>query len=366
MIIGIDASSLTLPHPTGVQRYSEYIIRHLLLVGDKCTFRLYTPKALAEPFAKHQVILKAPRAWTQIRLPLELLIHQPDVFFQPAYMLPPFLLCPSVVTVHDLGFLRYPGAYSESQIGLERLAMKRLMQYKSKVIVPSVSAQQDLLEAYDVDPARVHVVPEALIPLASVNLKDFPEILRHKRQKVILAVGRLEERKNLSTLIRAVDELASHHTDQTQSLTLVLVGQPGFGAEHIFVALKQAKHHGVTVVHRANADDSELAAWFSVASVYVYPSLYEGFGLPILQAFAARVPVITTHVSSMPEVAGSAALYVKNPKDEHELAAAINAVAFDQKRRQAMTEKGTAQLKMFSWSSAAQKTLSIFEKRSKT
>ncbi len=367
MVIGIDASSLTLRHPTGVQRYSEQIIRALLRVGADHTFRLYTPVPLPEQFREHQRLIPFPRMWTQARLPIELYLHKPDVFFQPSYMLPPLCPVPSVTTIHDLGFLHYPNAYNGEQIELENITLGRAIKQRAQIIVPSGSVRDDLLDHYDVDAKRVHVIAESLIPLPPVALTDYPEVLRRKRDVIILAVGRLEERKNTATLVKAFEVLCLQDKKQDKSqaaanLTLVLIGQSGHGAQAVFAAIKSARNAGLNIIHRGDASDAELAAWFSIAKVFVYPSLYEGFGLPILQAFAAGVPVVTSDNSSIPEVAGKAAMYVKNPKDEDELAAALYATLNNNEKSTSLVNAGKDRLKQFSWEVAAKKTLAILTK----
>lgn len=363
MIIGIDASALTLPNPTGVQRYTEAIISALLKEGTEHTFRLYSPKPLPEPFTSHQVIIKSPRFWTQIRLPLELLLHKPDVFFQPSYMLPPYCPVPSVVTVHDLGWIKFSKAYSQSQVRLEKIGINRILSSKCQIIVPSESAYKDCVSLLGIPAKRIHVISEALIKLPNVKLNDYPEIEKYQDKNVILAVGRLEERKNTAVLVKAVTYLQSKVENET--LTLVLVGQPGFGGEEIYAEIAKARQKRVEVILVKDADDSKLSAWFSVAKVLVYPSLYEGFGLPILQAFAANIPVIATQVSSIPEVGGDAVQYVKDVKSEEELAIAINSVIFDQEKSKKLIIAGKEQLKKFSWEIAAKETLKVLLSSSK-
>ncbi len=362
MIIGIDASALTLPHPTGVQRYTEQIIKHMLKIGGH-EFRLYTPKPLREPFAAHQVVITSPRFWTQLRLPIELFLHRPDVFFQPSYMLPPFCPCLAVVMVHDLAWLKFPQAYSATELRLHQLEIKRIKKHQVMVIVPSVSAKEDVLKLMHIHQDYVSVIPEALIELPRVTSDHFDRVKSHAGEQVILAIGRLEERKNTLTLVEAVTSLV---VDQKQDLTLVLLGQAGFGADEIFAAIQKAKSSGVRIIHINDADDAELSDWLSIAKVYVYPSLYEGFGLPILQAFAAGAPVITAQNSSMPEVAGDAALYVKNAKDDAELAAIINSLLKNPAKAEKLIQAGKEQLKKFSWDKAAEETLKVFEAIYKT
>ncbi|GEM_PF-2004677 len=378
MVIGINASALTHPRPTGVERYSEYIIRALLQRGSIHQFKLYTPHTLSEEFRSEQVLLKSPRFWTQVRLPIELYWHKPDVFFQPSYMLPPLCPVPSVVTIHDLAWLKFPHAYTKDQLASQRLMVSRIKKQHSKVIVPSQSAKADCVELLQLPEEQIHIIPEALISLPEPTEQDLAKLKIYKDKHVVLSLGRLEERKNTKTLVRAFEVLVGSHKNQafpaglkwqahTRSvrrednnpLVLVLIGHPGTGAEDVYDAIREARSAGAEIVHLPAVTDHEIAAWFSVAKAFVYPSLYEGFGLPILQAFAANVPVVTTHISSIPEVAGDAAMYIKDPHDENELAVAMNAVINNQDKTKLLIAKGQEQLKKFSWTKAADQTLAV-------
>lgn len=365
MIIGIDASALTLAHPTGVQRYAEQIILHLINIGiPKHAFRLYTPKALPEPFNKYQVVIKAPRLWTQLRLPIELILHKPDVFFQPSYMMPPIVPCRSVSAIHDVAWAKFPNAYSSKEVALQKLTIKRLLKNKSAIISPSLSTKNDLVNIVGVNKLVITVIPDALIKLPKPNPST--ELINHyKDRPIVLAIGRFEERKNTTTLINAFSNLINStiRKDGFGKLPiLVLIGHPGFGAEKVYDAISRAKKMGAEIVIVKNASEQIKADWFSLATVYVYPSLYEGFGLPILEAFSAEVPVITSHNSSIPEVGGNAVVYLNNPENEDELAAAINSVIYNPLKSAKLILAGKAQLQNYSWEETAQKTLVVLTK----
>lgn len=364
MIIGIDASALTLPHPTGVQRYTEHIIRALLAINNDHTYRLYTPSDLPTEFRPYQVILKSPRFWTQIRLPFELWRHKPDVFFQPSYMLPPFLSVPSAIMVHDLGWIKHPEGYSASQLRSEKWGMRRLKTSSARILVPSKSARSDCIKLLHIAGKRIDVIAEALVPLPHPMSNSI--VQKYDDKTIILSVGRLEARKNTLTLVKAFESLCAQgqlKKEGRHDLALVLIGQAGFGYEQISKAITSAQKRGLTILERDDADDAELASWFAQAKAFVYPSLYEGFGLPILQAFQAHVPVVTTDVSSIPEVGGDAVQYVHDLYDEDELATAINSVIDNPVRAKSLVEHGRKQLQKFSWEQAAKETLSVLEQR---
>lgn len=362
MIIGINASDLTSPHPTGVQRYTEQIILKLLEHPEH-QFRLYTPQQLPAPFGQNQVLIKGTRYWTQIHLPIELWKHRPDVFFQPSYMLPPYRFCPEVTTIHDLAWIKFPDSYSGSQLSSQKITARRIIQHQAQVIVPSQSTLNDCQELLNLAPDHLHLIPEALIPLPPPEATLPAKIARLQGRQIILVVGRLERRKNLVPLIETMEVIIRRQAwidhNQSKPPILVLIGQPGFMAGDVFAAITRARDAGAEIEHVADANDQQLADWLSIASVLVYPSLYEGFGLPILQAFSFSLPVIASRNSSIPEVAGEAAEYLDDPASPDRITLVINSLLYNSDMRKIMVEKSKKQLDRFSWDKAAEQTLSV-------
>ncbi|MFA6081989.1 MAG: glycosyltransferase family 1 protein [Patescibacteria group bacterium] len=362
MIIGINASALTLEHKTGVEKYTEHIIRALIKRADKKhQFKLYSPIPLSGDFAAHQVVLKSHGLpWTQVRLSVELMRHRPDVFFQPSYMLPPVCPCPSVTTVHDIAWKHFPQGYSQDQTKKLHLAIDRIIKLKSTIIVPSIDTKKDLMHFFKINQNNINVIPEALVELPVGDINLHPNIAKMADRDIVLSVGRLEARKNTLTLVKAFRVLVKDHLKNSPTKpVLVLIGQAGFGADEIFAEVNKAKNDGIEILVLNNVDDSALSCWMSVAKMLVYPSLFEGFGLPILQAFAAKIPVITSKTSAMPEVGGGAVAYLNNPKDEDELAILINNLLFSNAKREILIDKGQTRLNDFSWEKAADQTLAV-------
>lgn len=362
MNIGINASTLIHPNPTGIEKYSYEIITHLIRCGVNENFILYTPSQLPNDYKDYQKIIKAKKYWTQIRLPIELISHRPDVFFQPSYMIPAFCPCPSVVTIHDLAWIYFPNAYTTEQIRSQKIALNRARRLKSTVIVPSNATKVDCIKYGQIAPESVHIIPEALFRLPKPDLHQFPNIAELQGKRVILSVGRIEKRKNQITLIKALNLLKKRKDlNNTDDIVLAIVGNPGVGADECYAEINKAKKSGLNIIVRSGATDLELASWYSISKLLVYPSLYEGFGLPILEAFAFKIPVICAKNSSLPEVAGNAAWYLDNPEDEEEQAVAINAMLNDPSKMTRLINLGDSRLIHFSWEKAANQTLAVFK-----
>jgi glycosyltransferase involved in cell wall biosynthesis len=384
MLIGIDASRTTAARRTGTENYSLHLIQELIALGDRHRFRLYFNQAprvgLLPAGAEHRVI-PFPRLWTHIRLSWEMLARPPDLLFVPAHVLPLVHPQHSVVTIHDLGYVHYPEAHTLSQ----NLYLRWSTLHNARsaaggagcVLADSEATRRDLIEHYDIPPARIIVVypgwDENLAPV-----KD-PAVLAAIRARYgltlpyLLYVGTLHPRKNLVRLVRAFasvlgsplgvagDEGGSraHLQSPTSNLRLVLAGQKGWLYDEVFAEVRKL---GLMdrIVLTGYVPDSDLAGLLSGALAFVFPSLYEGFGFPVLEAMACGTPVVCSNVSSLPEVAGDAALKV-DPMDTEALAAALHRMVTEEAVRRELVERGFRQVRRFSWRRCAQETLQILE-----
>jgi glycosyltransferase involved in cell wall biosynthesis len=356
MHIGIDASRATAARRTGTENYARRLIEALLAAGIERQFTLYfrdAPPAGAFTGAEHRVIA-FPRLWTHLRLSYELLARpRPDVLFVPAHVLPLAHPLPSVVTVHDLGYRYFPDAHPLGQ----RLYLDWSTRFSSRaathVIADSEATRRDLARFYGVPAEKVTVVyPGRDEQLRRVD----PTPVRARYglgSDYLLHVGTLQPRKNLARLIAASGTLRA----QWPRLELVLAGQPGWQSESI---LALARQHSDFVRLLNYVPDGDLAGLYSGALAFVFPSLYEGFGLPVLEAMACGTPVVCSNTSSLPEVAGEAVLLV-DPGDMAALANAISRLLADASLRASLAAKGLEQVRKFSWERAAEETLGVMD-----
>ncbi|MGQ0604568.1 MAG: glycosyltransferase family 4 protein [Anaerolineales bacterium] len=376
MHIGIDASRTTVARRTGTESYSLNLTRALLRqaaprsgVGE--ALRASPAQTEFAP-ASHRVtlyfrdqpapglfpsatqrVIPFPRLWTHARLSWEMLTHPPDVLFVPAHVLPLVCPAPAVVTVHDLGYRHFPDAHPLAQRLYLDWSTRFSAQRAAYVIADSQATRRDLARFYAVPENNISVVyPGRDETLRRVDPSAVRGALRVKYQlpeTFLLHVGTLQPRKNLLRLIEAV----SH---QPSVITLVLAGRPGWQSQPILAA---ARTHNVRVLEYV--PDEDLAGLYSGAAAFIFPSLYEGFGFPVLEAMACGTPVICANTSSLPEVAGEAALTV-DPLDTEALTGAITRVLGDAGLRESLIAKGYAQVQKFSWEKAARETLSVLER----
>jgi glycosyltransferase involved in cell wall biosynthesis len=280
-----------------------------------------------------------------------------DVVHAPVNVAPLLSRRPSVVTVHDLAFRLFPEQYPGAKQRYLDLLTRRSVERATQVIAVSENTRADLLRSYHVHPERVHVVPNGID--ASLHpICDEAQLERFRAKhdlpaQFILFLGTLQPRKNLIALLRAWVRL-----DPVTRLPLVVVGAQGWKYEPIF---DEARALGIAndVLFKGYAEGRDLSFWYSAATIFVYPSLYEGFGLPVLEAMACGAPVISSNSSSLPEVSGDAALLV-DPKDVDALAQAVDRLSHDSSLRSQLSSRGIERSKLFSWARTARETAVVY------
>lgn len=351
MKIAIDVSQMCY-EGTGVARYVYGLTEALLKYKSKHEFILYAGTLRQRAFFKK---LMQTSPWNQVSwriLPLppkfsgtafnllpfraEWLVGKVDVFHSSDWS-EVSTKCPSVTTVHDLVFHKYPETVSPLILRIQTKRLKKIAKNNAHIIVDSKSTKNDLEEIYNVSKERISVIYPGISKLYKPQSKK--EIDRVKKKynlpdKFVLSVGTQEPRKNLSRLTKATESL---------DIPLVLVGKHGWGDKTQTLGY---------------VPDDDLPAIYSAASVFAYPSLYEGFGFPVLEAMSCGTPVVTSNISSLPEVAGEAGVLV-DPLDIDSIARGIKTAL---KNSASLAKKGLSHAKLFTWEGTAKHTLEVYEK----
>jgi glycosyltransferase involved in cell wall biosynthesis len=299
--------------------------------------------------------------WHRLRLPLfaDVWAGGADLFHSPDFTLPPLWRAKGILTVHDLTFMHYPECAPPGLVTFLRAAVPRSIRRARLVLADSESTKRDILDLLGIRPEKIRVVYAGVGP--EFRPIDDPQILTDARERhglawpFMLNVGTLEPRKNHVRLIQSFARLLPRHPD----LRLVLVGGKGWLYGDVQAELARLKLQD-RVVFPGFVADADLPAVYSLASVFAYPSLYEGFGLPVLEAMACGTPVVCSNVSSLPEVAGDAALQV-DPMDVEALALAIDQALTNETMRQALRRQGLAQAARFTWPAAARTLLEAYQ-----
>jgi glycosyltransferase involved in cell wall biosynthesis len=300
-------------------------------------------------------------AWEQTILPLMALRKRFDLLHCPVNVVPFFSPVPTVLTIHDLIFLRFPQGYKPAK-RLYLTLMTRLSARRARrVIAVSEATRQDVLELLRVAPRRVvtvhNGVGEEFKPMAEAAGTEFREE-KELGERVLLFIGTLEPRKNLETAIRAFSILAKE--PGMEDIQFVIGGSKGWYFDTIFnEAERTGLVEGGRVRFLGRVPEEELPLWYNVASAAVYPSRYEGFGLPALEAMSCGTPVITSTTAALREVVGEAGLLV-GPDDVAGWAGAMRSVLTNRDLAQSLAEHGRKRAATFSWDKCAQETLKVY------
>jgi len=357
--IGIDASSYARPLRTGVARYIGCLVNSIAALDRDDHFYLFHRLSRLK-HREHFLRVNRPTFHTRLLLgPLSLpLLRGLDVFHGLDAKLPRFSRGANVVTFHDLSVFASEEFSPESFRRKKRARYAQLARDADHVIAVSESTRRGLLEFLGADEARITVIPEGVTadfsPRPAEEQRDVRAKYRLERD-FVLFVGAISRRKNVATLLRAFAVVA-----EKTDLDLVLVGRPGFGHEAEMAPLETlaiADH-----LHTPGfVPDADLPALYSAASVFAFPSLYEGFGIPLLEAMACGTPIVASNTSSIPEVVGEAGILVP-PTQPDQLAEAIIRAAQDESIRERLRRLGLERVKEFTWERAARQTLEVYRR----
>lgn len=371
MIIGIDASRANKKDKTGTEWYSWHLIEELKKIaptGDQ--FRLYANSPLTEDLAQmpgsdwqEKNLSWAPKyLWTQIRLWWELLLNPPDVLLVPAHtipLLPIHKRTKVLVNVHDVGFKRFPELYKPIQVRYHDLTMRRIKARADIIITISEFSKQEIMELYGIKPDKIKVVYLGYDTEAYCRQSAEAVNLITKKYGIaepyLLYVGRLEKKKNIGNIVKAYVLSRVSHED----LKLVLAGSKGnqYGdIKKIITDLKLEEE----IILPGYIEQGDLPALIAGAQAFIFPTLYEGFGLPILESMACGTPVITSNTLPHTEVGREAAIYA-DPKSPEAVSDAIIKVLENDDFRRQVVASGILRAKEFSWRQTAESILKIIK-----
>lgn len=377
--IGIDISTLLNHGPDiGAGRYIINLVRNLLEIDNKNTYVLtgrYTSTEyleiaynLKKDFENNKIELKFYRTpqkkldlWNRLKFPpIEFLGFKADILHCPDYLIPPTLNKNIVLTIHDLAFVRFPQFNFDWFIKKYTGEVKKNAQISKKIIADSKSTKNDIVKFFKIDPSRIGVVylaaDDLFIKLPEKE-KDKNVLKKYKINKeYILSVGTIEPRKNFITLIKAFNHIKQIKADF--SYKLVIAGRTGWKSEATYLERENSPYRD-DILFIGRVPDKDLVQIYNQAELFVYPSLFEGFGLPPLEAMSCGLPVIASDTSSLKEVIGNAGILV-TAGDESKLKKQILHVLENEEIKEELKGKSLIRAKKFSWEETARKTLEIY------
>ena len=367
MNIGIDAHAIG-ARQGGNETYIKNLILALAEIDQENQYTLYLSEAAAAPEWRDRypnfAVRLLPAPTPLVRVPLALafeLRRRPVDVLHVQYTAPPFCPAPVVTTIHDLAFEHLPETFTRRGKAQLRLTVRHTAKLAAHIVTVSEFSRQDIIKTYRMPPGKVTVTHNGYEAYFSPQIAT-PDEAKTIRQKFkitgeyLLAVGSVQPRKNLVRLLRAYATLREQHAEF--QLQLVIVGRKLWLYQEILREIQQQKF-APDVIVTDYVSDKDLPALYRSATALVYPSLFEGFGLPPLEAMACGTPVITSNTSSLPEVVANAAILV-DPYNENDIAGAMLKIAFDEQLKLRLREQGMARARHFTWRAAAEKTLAIY------
>jgi glycosyltransferase involved in cell wall biosynthesis len=367
MRIGFDGFPLV-QEKTGVGHYTYELAQALAALAPADHFEIVSPvpfdASIDSPLPNLQLVSLGVaswkrRFWWSATLPRYCARAGFSLFHGTNFELPYWSGCPTVLTLHDLSLLLFSETHEKHRVRRARLKLPHTASKANAIITPSENVKSEVCEHLGVSADKVFAIPEAarrsFYPASSSEITAARERLGVEGE-FILCVGTVEPRKNLLNLIRAFEELV---TKNFTSLQLVIAGKPGWLSNELdtYLAGSPIKQR---VLFTGHISDDELRALYSSCLVFVYPSLYEGFGLPLLEAMACGAAVVTSNVPSIIETVGTMARLV-SPTDVHDIAQGIKSLIDNVDERQHLSAAGRRHAEKFSWQRTASATLEVYE-----
>jgi glycosyltransferase involved in cell wall biosynthesis len=372
MRIGLDGLPLT-KAKTGVGHYTFELARELARLEPRTSFELIYPSTYPHLSLPETVSLPSNlkldqvpvgplgRQWWSNGLPRHIRREGIDLFHGTNYDVPLWRRCPTILTIHDLSLLLHPETHTRRSVARARRRLPLMVRTADAIITPTESVRGELAKYFKVDPEKIFAVPEAAREcFRPMELADTESVRQRLGvgDEFLLAVGTIEPRKNLATLVTAFEEVI--RARPKSALQLVIAGGAGWLSGPLIESFKVSAARD-RIVLTDYLDDDSLRALYASCRAFVYPSIYEGFGLPPLEAMACGAPVIASRIPALTETTGEAARLF-DQSSAKDLANEIFALMDDEPARQELSNAGLKRASEFSWERAAQLTMAVYTK----
>ncbi len=381
MIIGIEAAHAAKDNRTGVEEYCFQIIQELKKqLPSSVRVVLYSHRLLKGELGMVPQNWEIKYLWwpfkklfNQLRLSWEFLWHRPDVFFAPGQLVPFFCPKNTVAMIHDSAFLAVPGSYTFLGKIYLKWMNRRIIKVSKIILTSSEFNKKELIKYYGISPEKIKVIPlaydkaryychsdpeysgEESLAVGQLSQRFLTAVRNDRPTKpFIMSVGRLEAKKNTVNIIKAFNLIREKIDCQ-----LLLVGKPGHGYSEVAAEIGRSPYKK-DIICSSYVEAGEIAVLLNLAQVFVFPSLYEGFGLPLLESMARGCPVVASGGGALEEVGGQAAIYV-NPEKVEDIAGAISRLLNDKTLREEKIKAGLERVKNYSWEKTGRQTAEVLE-----
>ncbi|MDP2946388.1 MAG: glycosyltransferase family 1 protein [bacterium] len=365
MVIGIDASRANRRQKSGVEWYAYNLLDRLFELDHNNQYLLYTPDKLrgaiiprSANWSEEMLNWPLNRFWTLGRLSWEMICHQPDILFVPSHTFPLVRAKKNVITWHDVGYEHYPETYGSFELKSLKLGAKRMVKTADQIIAVSDFTKREIMKFYGVDSQRIAVVPLGLDhrlwqPSSPESVKETLNQLKIKYPYFVF-LSRLSLRKNVIGLVRIYNRFRE---TQQHPFNLLLVGSDQPGAQELDAEIK-ASPYKEEIKKLGWLEIQQLPVLLSGARALLFPSIYEGFGLPAIEAMACGTPVIASNSGALPETVNNAGMLI-DTHDYDAFAASMVKVVEDSDFRQGLINRGLARAQEYSWDQCAKQTLDV-------
>lgn len=368
MNIGLDGNEANVINRVGSGQYAASLLSEFAKVKNHNIIVYLKEKPLAdlprETSCFKYKVFGPKKLWTQIALPIKLTFGQKiDIFFTLGHYGPRFSKIPYVVTIFDLSYLHYPNLFNKNDLYQLVNWSKYSIQKSKHIFTISESTKEDIVKNYNINPSKISIthmgynqttfMPQTKSTIEKVKTKYKIE------GDYIIYVGTLQPRKNIECLVEAFNQVIQNQESKIHNLKLVIVGKKGWLYDTIF---QKVQNLNLTskVIFTDYVPEEDLPALIAGSKLYILPSLYEGFGIPVVEAQACGVPVVVSNTSSLPEVVGDSGILV-DPQRLSSIAGGINKILSDEKLSKELVTKGFVNIRRFSWQKCAHETLKVLE-----
>lgn len=361
MIIGVDGNEANVKNKVGVSVYTYELLAYFQSHANANTqFIVYLREVPRDEMPKQTEyftykVVWGPTLWSQFFLPIHLWFsklsnHFLDVFFSPAHYIPRYCPFKTVVTIHDLSYLYFPNEFLKKDLYQLKNWTEYALKNSAKIIAVSKTTKKDVMHEYGIPDNKIDVVYNGY---KHISHQSATGKLSTDNTPYFLYVGTIQPRKNISLLISSFAQFYKVHPE----FKLILAGKKGWLYEDIFSHSKELRVQD-SVIFPGFVSEEEKDSLYKKASAYILPSLYEGFGIPLLEAMSHRCPVLSSFSSSLPEVGGEACLYF-DPKSSTDLVEKMELIISDKALAKKLVTAGTERCSLFSWDESGRKTLEI-------
>lgn len=361
-LLAASAAAVTFQEPVTYVLTARYITdEHMPVIEEFIKLKTGNHKLELKLFKTSQKNLDC---WNRLRFPpIELLGFKADLLHCPDFLIPPTLNKNIVLTIHDLAFIRFPQFNFDWFIKKYTKEVTENAQVAKRIIAVSYSTKNDLVDLFGINPEKVDVTHEAADEIFRKLIEDEKKYSLQKKynisKKFILSVGTIEPRKNYPALIRVFNEVKKDRFD----IQLVIAGRTGWKSEATYEE-KEKSPFKEDIIFTGRLADDELVQLYNMAELFVYPSIFEGFGLPVLEAMQCGLPVVASNTSSIPEIVSDPVTrtFLVEVNNDREFSEKIKLILSDSHLREELSEKSAANSKKFSWGLTAEKTFSAYLK----